>query len=671
MSFLTVLLSLILGLLLLDIKNVLITVILLICIIFLFIRKIKKNKVVIILSIICLIIGILFNVIKIKENNLTSNYGLVVRTSENYVILRTFKEKFYVYNKGDLKLFDLICFSGDRAELTFTTYESSFDFKGYLNKNGIESSLKINNFTKIFSLPINIDGFKSEILSKFHHEETKDLARAILFNENSDYISDLKSEFMLANVLSVTGVLLNFLLYSASKFLEKFISNKLSRILSLLLLTPYIFINISKFVVVKTVVFFIIGIIFLEKEVDRFNLKNLILIIFLLLNHYLIYSLSFILSLIFMVFKELGHLYLFDKNRLKKRLKMNLFTILLFLPFSIEFYNSFNILRIVLNTLFVDAFKGIFVINIVSFYGLHLSFLEDLIYYLLIFLNKIELDFLSINLPAFKQLGYIVFYLLFSLYFYFREINFKRLYLNIGLVSTLSFALYCLPIEQLLTCEITFINVGQGDSTLIRYKNETILVDTGGIINYDLAKNSLIPFLRKNRIYDIDYCFITHYDYDHFGALDSLKSNFKVKEIIDYNAQFPIKTKYFDFNNLNHYWNELSDENDKSLVLYFKLLSKKILLMGDASKSVEAEIIKNTKIDVDILKLGHHGSSTSSSYEFLKTIDPNVAIISCGYKNKFKHPHEEVINNLNRLNIRYRRTDLEGTISYKFNLFIL
>ena len=101
MSFLTVLLSLILGLLLLDIKNVLITVILLICIIFLFIWKIKKNKVVIILSIICLIIGILFSVIKIKENNLTSNYGLVVRTSENYVILRTFKEKFYVYNKDD------------------------------------------------------------------------------------------------------------------------------------------------------------------------------------------------------------------------------------------------------------------------------------------------------------------------------------------------------------------------------------------------------------------------------------------------------------------------------------------------------------------------------------------------------------------------------------------
>ena len=229
--------------------------------------------------------------------------------------------------------------------------------------------------------------------------------------------------------------------------------------------------------------------------------------------------------------------------------------------------------------------------------------------------------------------------------------------------------LYVAPIENNFSCEVSFINVGQGDATLIRYKNEYNLVDTGGIKNYDIANNVLIPYLVKKRIYKIDNIFITHYDYDHYGALDNLKKNFKIKKIIDYSEVFPYKTRYFTFKNLNNIDKQLvEDENDKSLVLSFKMKNYNFLLMGDASTKIEKYIVDNYKLECDYLKVGHHGSNTSSSFDFLSYCNPKEAIISCGKNNKFGHPNKETLESLKKLQIKCRRTDLEGTITYKFSI---
>lgn len=89
--------------------------------------------------------------------------------------------------------------------------------------------------------------------------------------------------------------------------------------------------------------------------------------------------------------------------------------------------------------------------------------------------------------------------------------------------------------------------------------------------------------------------------------------------------------------------------------------------MGDAPKAVEFKILENNpKLNVDILKVGHHGSNTSSSIEFLSKLKPEEAVISCGYKNIYNHPSKETLDSLKKCNIRVRRTDLEGTISYVF-----
>ena len=111
----------------------------------------------------------------------------------------------------------------------------------------------------------------------------------------------------------------------------------------------------------------------------------------------------------------------------------------------------------------------------------------------------------------------------------------------------------------------------------------------------------------------------------------------------------------------------IGDWGLKSLVLQFSVKNTNFVITGDAPIKIEKQIIKdNQKIECDILKVGHHGSKTSSSSEFITYLNPKEAVISCGRNNSYGHPHQEVINILKSKNIKIRRTDLEGTIRYSF-----
>ena len=240
----------------------------------------------------------------------------------------------------------------------------------------------------------------------------------------------------------------------------------------------------------------------------------------------------------------------------------------------------------------------------------------------------------------------------------------KKKQIKISIILASFLLINYFPLNHIYKSEISFINVGQGDSTLIQYRNTNILIDTGGIMNKDLAKESLIPFMQKKKIRKLDYVFLTHDDYDHTGAFNSLLSRYKIK---DYNRNNNFKECNVNnilFQNLNPSINNI--ENDDSLVLYFTLNNKAFLLMGDASINIEKKIMKEySSLKVDYLKVGHHGSKTSSSEAFIKYLVPKEAIISCGVNNRYHHPDKEVLNVLSNNNIKIHRTDIEGTIIVK------
>ena len=256
-----------------------------------------------------------------------------------------------------------------------------------------------------------------------------------------------------------------------------------------------------------------------------------------------------------------------------------------------------------------------------------------------------------------------VYYGLFVLSLLWSEQGFVELKNIVTLGSIVVYSLSFLPIAPMFSMQVSFINVGQGDSILIRDRSTVVLLDTGGNISFDMAEEVLIPYLRKQRIYHIDCLIASHHDFDHIGAKDSLEANFDVRDFVDSKDRFPLTVGNITFQNWNIY--PAQEENDASLVIQTEFMGKKWVFTGDAPTEIEKRILRDgIDVDCDILKIGHHGSITSTSTEWLLATSPEEAVISVGTGNSYGHPNEEVLLRLKGLGIRIRRTDQEGTITY-------
>ena len=246
--------------------------------------------------------------------------------------------------------------------------------------------------------------------------------------------------------------------------------------------------------------------------------------------------------------------------------------------------------------------------------------------------------------------------------------------------------------------EINFLDVGQGDCIHIRtIHGFNILIDGGGSeqSDYDIGEKVLLPYLLKNGIYKNDIIFISRFHEDHVEGLLTILNQFKVNKIIIGEQGKPnnlyldilkiskdkqiqiitmkkndiIKIDGIEFNTMYPSYSFKNDNlNNNSLVIRADIFDTRILFTGDMEMEEELlllEKVKSKDLDIDILKVGHHGSKTSSTEDFLKTTSPSISIISCGIKNKFGHPNNEVLERLSFFNSRVIRTDLSGEIMLK------
>ena len=189
---------------------------------------------------------------------------------------------------------------------------------------------------------------------------------------------------------------------------------------------------------------------------------------------------------------------------------------------------------------------------------------------------------------------------------------------------------------------VTLINVGQGDSILIQspFNLNVILIDTGS----PFQENVLKTYLNAQVIYKIDHLVITHDDSDHSGNRLDLQNKYMVEDVVLKGRNIQL-----DFLYLNHLEFEqvVDDDNDLSLIYSLDLYSKRFLFMGDLSMEGEKKLIHHyPNLKADLIKIGHHGSNTSTSDDFLKQIQAHIALIGVG-KNNYGHPSKEVISRLN------------------------
>ena len=212
---------------------------------------------------------------------------------------------------------------------------------------------------------------------------------------------------------------------------------------------------------------------------------------------------------------------------------------------------------------------------------------------------------------------------------------------------------------------VIFFNVGQGDSILIHspLENRTVLIDTGPPSSYLQLRNSLYA----QSVYELDLLILSHNDADHSGNLEALKKDFRVKEVWDNTMN---KSSFDSLSMLQ--LNEISDEfndNDRSLILAFAMNEISFLFSGDASARVEEKAAEQLNETIDVCKIAHHGSKTSTSTKFLDQVGCRLAIISAGVSNRYGHPHKEVIERLEINGSTILNTQIHGDIQIVMTRF--
>lgn len=234
--------------------------------------------------------------------------------------------------------------------------------------------------------------------------------------------------------------------------------------------------------------------------------------------------------------------------------------------------------------------------------------------------------------------------------------------------------------------KVHYIDVGQGDSILIQVNGKNLLIDAGT----NASENKVISYLDKQKVKKLDYIVATHPHEDHIGSMDAVIKKYDIGEI--YAPKKTSTTKTYE-NMVNaikskklkitaakagltldlgkdvrcEMFSPISDiyenDNNYSVVIKITFGNTSFLFTGDAEKLNEKEMLsKNYNLSADVLKLGHHGSHSSSSKEFLDKVNPKIAIISCGKDNDYGHPHKETMTELKKRNLKVYRTDIDGDI---------
>lgn len=580
----------------------------------------------------------------------------VVEQYENYSIVGQDDNKYLIYNnENNFKEGNEIYFEGNLVSITNTYNE----FYKYLNKSRVYYELDYRTF-EVVDNNINFNVFVVDKLLESKSEETKSYLKLILFNVKDGYNREFYNTFSiysLTYLIAVSGFHINLLL----SFFKKIFKNNLIGIGFVCFYLYLLNFSVSSYRALMCYLFKS-----LNKKLD-FKISNLEIVglvgsVFIIVNPSVMFSLGFIFSFLASLVLEIFKVY-------KCKSIVTMFYIYLInLPILLLNYYKLNIsslffsllLTYPVSFLYIFSFLFLFLDKFYLLYELVIS----LFYKLLDLLNKFNF-IVVFGKPTIVFV--IVYYLLLVSFFVLKERKSVSRYIYMFFLVVMLFYQYNKPYLNF-NEKVYFLNVGQGDCSVFFIPNskEVVLVDTGGSKYKDIAVSEIIPFLESKGINRIRTVIVTHDDYDHNGALDSLRKNFKVENVINSSLikEVSIGNKVFENLNVSEH-----RDNEGSLVLYGEYAGYYFLLMGDASIDVENKISQNIG-RVDVVKIGHHGSNTSSGYEFLDYINGKFAIISVG-TNRYGHPHKEVVERLIELGYVIFRTDKNNDIGFekrRFNL---
>ena len=656
------------------------------------------------------------------ENEYTYKYIVKAKTGQ----LKN--KKFIIYiNKNNNKLFkygDLIKIQGEYSSPQTARNYKGFDYSKYLKTLKIYGIIKIeeSNLLKENDLNfvlISINNLKQKMIdhaNKNMPQKTANLLLGLLIGQKDNIQEDIIKSFRTANlshILAVSGAHTSYIILGLTYIITKSKApRRIGYIITIIILLVFIIITGASYSVIRACIMSIITIsakLFYKKE-NFFISICVSLFIILIQNPFAIndigLKLSFLGTIGIIVFnKNITEFFIRIKikENIAKVLSLTFSAQLMIMPITILNFNTFSLTFFISNILaspllgiiIILGFIAIFVSFVLNPISKILFFVLNLFLELLIFISEIvtKIPGSSILVKTPNLVFVITYYILILFINYFFTIkknpirrfqkkiikictikNIKRIIKIIAIIFLIISFLTMLVRVINPTLKIYFIDVGQGDCTLIiTPKGKKILIDGGE------GKNEiLLPYLLDRGINKIDYIIISHFDSDHCNGLIEVMEKIKVGKVIiskqpgeseEYrNILEIIKRKNIEayvvkaqdritiekdlyINILNPAGKlEFNDLNNNAMVAKLIYKNFSMLFTGDIEKAEEniAQKYKNN-LKSTILKVAHHGSKTSTNEEFLKYVEPQIALIGVGENNKFGHPNQQTIEKLKNI----------------------
>ena len=614
---------------------------------------------------------------------------LILKSKEKIQVSYYFKGDEYDLYKDKILFGKSITFEGAMNLPSNNTIPNAFNYKKYLNYKNIFyvfkadkiifGKNKLNIFYKI----------KNLIYKRVVCLDKKGYLKAFILGkkDNLEFYENYQ-KLGVAHLFAISGMHIGLFSSIILKGLKRINKKKRYFIVNIFLLV-YGFITGFSASVKRSLMFFILSSLNKVYEFNISNMKIYILAISLLiiLDCNIVFDVGFLYSAV----TVLGILYCSDYlqkgNYLTKALKTSIVAFLFSLPIALSNFYMINFLSIIYNIFYIP-FVSI-VVYPLALLTFVLPIFKVLFIYSIEILEMISSILINIDFLVLKMgmEGWIIGLYYIVLICFFKKFN---KYFILILILIVIYSKYSGYLDS--NVYVYFFDVNQGDCSLIIGPNQKyiILIDTGGIVSYNndsdyYVSDNVINFLNSKGISSLDFLILSHGDYDHMGEAINLVNNFKVEKVIfncgEFNDLEKELIKVLDKKKIKYYpcikeinidknklyflqTKEYDNENDNSNVIYTELDGYKFMFMGDASVTTEHEILDKYNLsDIDVLKVGHHGSKTSSNEEFIGEINPKYSVISVGKNNRYGHPNKEVLENLDDYKIY--RTDHDGSIIFK------
>lgn len=649
------------------------------------------------------------------------NYKYIVKTKKG----KYKNKKFVIYiNKKNKELFkygDLISIKGEYSAPEISRNYKGFDYSKYLKTLKIYGTIKVEEANLIKEkqlnpILINVNNVKEKMIDNINKnmpQRTRNLLLGILIGERDNIQEDIIESFKTSNlshILAVSGAHTSYIILGITYMISKSKTpKKIGYIITIIALLLFIIITGATYSVIRACIMAIIVIgakLCYRKENFVTSICTSLLII-LIQNPFAIndigLKLSFMGTIGIIIFnKNITNLFikLKIKEKIAKILSITFSAQLMIIPITILNFNTIS-LTFFISNLLASPLLGIIII--LGFISIFISFILEPISKILFLVLNIFLELLilisrltgkipgsSILVKTPNIIFAIIYYILilFSNYFFLIKKNptrrFHKKLIKIITIKNIEKVVKTIVMVLLIILlftsliriinpklKIYFMDVGQGDSTLIvTPKNKKILIDGG-----EGKNNILLPYLLDRRINKIDYVMISHFDSDHCNGLIEViekinvkniiisrqseeseeyknilniikQKNIKVKIVKEKDKIFIEKDLYMEILNPAEKL-EFQDLNNNSIVAKLIYINFSMLFTGDIEKVEEnlADKYKNN-LKSTVLKVSHHGSKTSSSEEFLKYVKPRIALIGVGKDNKFGHPNQTTIEKL-------------------------